>query len=575
MEVAMSDNPLTLPHSLEDELGLLCSIFLTNGTLLDDPTFTIVENDFHIPAHRDLFYAFTGMHNASIDLDIITVTTRLRDSRQLDSMGGSAFLSRVFEIVPTDSNWRHYAANVRGKAWLREKTLLGDKVARGTATPDDELRLTELLTNYERDEFNERRIEEPGLNSLISSNSLFVGEPILPDAALYGIAGAIIRKIEPHTETHPAALLIQLLVGLGNLIGRSPYFTTERDKQHGNLFTVVVGASSRGRKGTSWGQVRHILESVDPDWEKSRIMGGLASGEGVIAELQDAEPGTDSNSVTDKRLLVFEGEFAQVLRVLQRDGNTLSGLLRNGWDTGNLRNMSKGAPLRASDCHISMIGHITRTELERLLTANDAANGFANRILWVHSSRTKLLPEGGELHTISFQDEIEHLRNAVVLARQKGKIERSPGAKTYWKEIYPMLTQEVPGRWGEVTSRGEAQVTRLSLLFALLDESETVDKEHLQAACAVWEYCSQSARWAFEEMRFSPDAQTIINGLKKSGSLSLTEINSNLFRGNRKADKIKKALEEIAPFIVTEAQPTNGRSVKVISLRTTRKETIQ
>ena len=36
--------------------------------------------------------------------------------------------------------------------------------------------------------------------------------------------------------------------------------------------------------------------------------------------------------VRDKRLLVFEGEFAQVLRVMRRDGNTLSGILRNAWD---------------------------------------------------------------------------------------------------------------------------------------------------------------------------------------------------------------------------------------------------
>ena len=197
------------------------------------------------------------------------------------------------------------------------------------------------------------------------------------------MAGDIVRKIEPHTETHPAALLVQLLIGAGNIIGRGPYVLTERDEQHTNLFGIIVGESSRGRKGTSWGHVRHILAQVDPSWESSKIMGGLASGEGVIAELRDNEDGNDESR--DKRLLLMEDEFAQVLRVLQRDGNTLSPIIRNAWDSGTLRNMSKGSPLRATGCHISMIGHITRAELSRLLTANDAANGFANRILWVYS----------------------------------------------------------------------------------------------------------------------------------------------------------------------------------------------
>ncbi len=132
----------------------------------------------------------------------------------------------------------------------------------------------------------------------------------------------------------------------------------------------------------------------------------------------------------------------------------------------------------------------------------------------------------------------------------------------------------MPGRWGEVTSRGEAQVTRLSLLFALLDGCETVDKEHLQAACAVWEYCSHSARWAFEEMRFSPDAQTIINKLQVSGPLSRTGI-SDLFGRNRTARQIEKSLTEIAPYIVTEERPTDGRSGKVVSLKNVKKEAIR
>ena len=63
-------------------------------------------------------------------------------------------------------------------------------------------------------------------------------------------------------------------------------------------------------------------------------MGGVGSGEGIISELKD-EQGVESK---DKRLLIFESEFATVLRVMQREGNILSPILRQAWDCGELRN---------------------------------------------------------------------------------------------------------------------------------------------------------------------------------------------------------------------------------------------
>jgi hypothetical protein len=43
------------------------------------------------------------------------------------------------------------------------------------------------------------------------------------DAAYYGLAGDIVRRIEPHTEADPVALLVQILVVFGNVIGRSAH----------------------------------------------------------------------------------------------------------------------------------------------------------------------------------------------------------------------------------------------------------------------------------------------------------------------------------------------------------------
>ena len=91
-----------------------------------------------------------------------------------------------------------------------------------------------------------------------------------------------------------------------------------------------------------------------------------------------------------------KAEFANVLKVVTREGNTLSPVIRSAWDDGNLRTMTKNSPARATDAHISIIGHITREEYRRELTETESANGFANRYCIVAVERSKCLPEGGK-----------------------------------------------------------------------------------------------------------------------------------------------------------------------------------
>jgi hypothetical protein len=230
-------------------------------------------------------------------------------------------------------------------------------------------------------------------------------DPIQPEA-FHGCAGELVRLIAPHSEADPAALLVQFLVGLGNLIGRIPHFVAEADEHFLNLFAIIVGQTSKGRKGTSLGQIQKVLSSADTNWSKDRVMGGLSSGEGLIwavrDEIRELKPSSKKGSqpeykevitdagVSDKRLLVTEPEFARVLQVAERESNTLSAIMRQAWDTGTLRILTKKQPAAATSAHISIIGHITKSELSRLLTDTAVANGFANRFLWVCARRSKL-----------------------------------------------------------------------------------------------------------------------------------------------------------------------------------------
>jgi len=382
----------------------------------------------------------------------------------------------------------------------------------------------------------------------------------MSEEAYYGLAGDIVRAIEPHTEADPAALLIQLLVGVGNEIGRSAHFIAEADCHYLNLFGVLVGISSKGRKGTSWGHIRRLLTAIDPEF-KNRIPSGLSSGEGLIFAVRDPVTKTvprkdkfgkltgeydeviEDEGIKDKRLLVYEGEYAQVLKMLSREGNTLSPVIRQAWDTGDLGSLTKNNRVKASNAHISIIGHITKDELCRYLTETECGNGFGNRFLWVCVKRSKSLPEGGKIQQVDFAPLIRRLNEVITFASQVGEMKRDENARDLWIEVYPDLSEGKPGLLGSMTGRGEAQVMRIACIYALLDLSIVIRVEHLRAALAVWKYVVASCKFIFGDSLGDPEADNLLRAIRSvPDGLSRKEIYENVFNKNKTSKQIEKPL---------------------------------
>ena len=381
------------------------------------------------------------------------------------------------------------------------------------------------------------------------------------DAALRGLAGDIVRCIEPHSEADPVAILIQFLLGFGNIVGRSAYFVAEADRHHTNMFGVLVGSTAKGRKGTSWGQVRRVLRAADPEWEKDCISHGLSSGPGIIWAVRDKiekqqpirndgkvdeyQMVVDDPGISDKRLMVVESEFATVLRVLNREGNTLSAVIRNAWDDGNLNTLTKNSPAKATGAHISIIGHITKDELLRYMSDTEAANGFGNRFLWICTRRSKLLPDGGSPREADITNLGRQVVDAIEFARNCGVLKRDEGARQLWHEVYADLSEGHPGLLGAITARAEPLVMRLALLYAVLDHSRVIRRGHLEAGMAGWMYAEQSARWTFGDALGDPVADEILTHLRgSSGGLTRTDIR-NLFGRHKKANRMGVALKAL------------------------------
>ncbi len=385
----------------------------------------------------------------------------------------------------------------------------------------------------------------------------------LADAAFHGLAGDIVRKIAPHTEADPAAMLIQLLVAFGNCVGRGPHFRVEDTPHFANEFAVIVGKSSKARKGTSFNRISGLLENADADWRKKCQAHGLVSGEGIVHAIRDDMPGKGGEiveGVKDKRLLIVEEELGGALAAAARKENTLTATLRSAWDGKDLRTLAKNCPALATAPHVSLIGHVTFDELKSKLRGDSLSNGFANRFLWIFATRARVLPLGGTLRSEEMQAEGEALRAAVEKARTLGELTRDSETSAQWCDAYSWLSGERPGIVGEVTSRLEAHAVRLSLIYALIDGSPIIQLPHLHAALAVCKYALHSAEHCFGGL--SADARAIHAALtaRAPGEMARTEIADDVFKKHITADKLTAALRELesANLATHRAENTNG-----------------
>lgn len=395
--------------------------------------------------------------------------------------------------------------------------------------------------------------------------------PKPPDEAVYaGVLGDYVQAVEPISEADPIAILGQALVMFGNIVGNTPHFKAEQDTHHLNEFITIVGATSEGRKGVSIGHARRPFELVDPDWPR---VSGLSSAEGLIYAVRDPSEKVrttkdgkrvpEDPGVKDKRLMVEETEFASVVHRMRREANTLSTVLRQAWDSGKLRVLTKHSPLHAGNAHISLVTHITVEELRKCLSETDAVNGFANRFLWVCARRSKLLPEGGSLDLGTIKKFADRFGRAVRVARKVDQLRRGPKAKAFWHEVYPELTAGQLGLVGKVTSRAAPHVMRLACLYALLDHKSVIERRHLESALAFWRYSAASARHIFGGHVEKGPANRILLALRKRRGDGLTRkaLFERVGQHHWSKDELESALQELldAGLARQRREQTKGR----------------
>ncbi len=380
----------------------------------------------------------------------------------------------------------------------------------------------------------------------------------MAEEAFYGLAGDFVHAVEPETEADPVGLLVNFLIAAGVLFGREAWAKAEGKRHYPVEYGVLIGATgSGGRKGTATTRVQPVIEGVEAGFH-DRVLGGLSSGEGLVKGIS---PKDDESPDAVRRFLVLLPEFANLLGVMKREGNTMSAILREAWDGGRLRVLTRKEPLDVDNVNLSVIAHITPGELLNGLSETDRVNGFANRFLLLCVKRSKSLPEGGaDVDTAQFTS---RLSDAVAAARGRGLIQRSDEARKLWATEYTRLTAGREGLKGALCSRAEAHVLRLSLLYALLDSASEINVHHLRAALAVWDYCERSVAHIFAGSSGDADGDKILTALA-NGPLTISELH-RVFGNHRETEWIEAKLAAMVRAGLIEQTTVEGKRKEAIA----------
>lgn len=86
------------------------------------------ENDFYVPAHREIFKAAFQLLRNSKAIDLVTLRDELTVRNKLEDVGGVEYLVQIAETVPSAANATYYASIVQDKSTLRNLEMAGHDI---------------------------------------------------------------------------------------------------------------------------------------------------------------------------------------------------------------------------------------------------------------------------------------------------------------------------------------------------------------------------------------------------------------------------------------------------------------
>jgi hypothetical protein len=403
---------------------------------------------------------------------------------------------------------------------------------------------------------NKSKINNPTecYSAEITENKTEIKSSWTPSMSDFGCAGKIVELVMPFTEAAALPVLIQILLFTAHVVGRRSFWSAGGSKHFLNQFVLLMGPTSIGRKGTSTALVKSIFQEIDDAFCQTQILRGLSSGEGLIHHLKARDLSPTGKTLDQAKsdslsCIIIEEEFVNVLKVIKREGNTLSGNLRSLWDAGTLQTLVKNNPAVAYNTFGSLIAHITPHEFVNCVDEVDFHNGVLNRFIFIECSRSKLLPLGDSIPTDKLLEVKRVIQKVIKHAKTVNEITFTDRGKELWTEIYYESFSGNESAIADLTARNIPILRRLACSFAMFDCQNQVDVQHINAARIITDHSRDVCTKIFSHNARGSNSQSetkLLRAINASEEgLTRTEILKVVFHKNKSADEIADMIQRL------------------------------
>lgn len=126
------------PHDLETEKALLGALMI-NANAIYDSADVVRPESFYAGKHRTIFDAILSLYNKGEPIDVVTVASKLDERKQLQDIGGRAYLAEIAGTAASPGSAGHYAQVVQTKFMLRALIDAASKIGELGFTEDREI----------------------------------------------------------------------------------------------------------------------------------------------------------------------------------------------------------------------------------------------------------------------------------------------------------------------------------------------------------------------------------------------------------------------------------------------------
>lgn len=107
------------PQNIESEESVLGALMIDKDAIIKVAD-SLKPEDFYKPSHEKIYGAILDLYAKHQPIDVLSVTTKLKEDGKLKDIGGSAYLTKLMNSVPTASHIEYYAKIVQEKKVLRD-----------------------------------------------------------------------------------------------------------------------------------------------------------------------------------------------------------------------------------------------------------------------------------------------------------------------------------------------------------------------------------------------------------------------------------------------------------------------